>query len=58
MTHDLQCEYCARPKGERLTCCGEHHWVPMFDWRKDDREWEGITARIDSLTDDDYTDEP
>lgn len=55
---ELVCEYCGRPQGDRLTCCGEHHWVPMFDWRKDDMEWEGITARIDALTDDDYTEAP
>ena len=44
----LECEYCKRPKRDRLTCCGESHWVPAFDWRKEDRKLEGITAAIDS----------
>jgi hypothetical protein len=44
---ELECEYCGKPQGDRLTCCSEQHWVPVFDWRKEDREWEGITATID-----------
>jgi hypothetical protein len=58
MSTDLVCEYCGRAQGDRLTCCGEHHWVPAFDWRKEDRDWEGITARIDAaIENDELTDD-
>jgi len=53
-TTEMECEYCGKPQGDRLTCCGEHHWVPVFDWldwRKEDARWERITSQIDEAED-------
>ena len=48
---DMMCEYCGSPQGDRLTCCSEQHWIPIFDWRKEDQNWERITALIDEAED-------
>jgi len=51
-TTDLECEYCGKPQGDRLTCCGEAHWVPAgSNWRKEDARWELITSQIDEAED-------
>ena len=52
--NDMMCEYCGSPQGERLTCCGEQHWVPIFDWRKEDRSWESINDKIDAAENGEY----
>ena len=54
MPNDMMCEYCGSPQGDRLTCCSEQHWVPAFDWRKEDRNWDRITALIDEAEDGKY----
>jgi len=33
------CAYCGEPKGERLSCCGENHWVEV------DEDDEALDAR-------------
>ena len=39
---ELYCIYCGLEKGERLSCCGENHWVTKeeFDGYYDDDEEE------------------
>ena len=29
---ELYCTYCGSPKGERLQCCGECHWLTRAEY--------------------------
>jgi hypothetical protein len=32
---ELYCAYCGSPKGERLQCCGETHWLTREEYIED-----------------------
>ena len=36
---EMFCTYCGMPQGERLSCCGENHWMTAREFRDYHGEW-------------------
>ena len=33
------CTYCGMPQGDRLSCCGENHWMTAKEFKEYTGEW-------------------
>ena len=47
---ELYCTYCARPQGERISCCQENHWMTAQEYRDYHGEWPDDTEERDEET--------
>jgi hypothetical protein len=35
----MYCTYCGTPQGDRLSCCGENHWMTAQEFKDYHGDW-------------------